>query len=196
MDGKLSMIRRVKQFTPEALINDQEGFRDFVEKTESEILRGISTLVVLIIIDRHENTDPKGIYGYLLLRELEKETKNILIIEEGTLYPLLKKLEKANVVRADRKTVQGRTRKYYYITELGKSVKNHLAGFYSVLTNSMSSLFDFQVDIQTSNAIFCPNCANKISMDDLGAHFCEVCGYNIEALQSSKRTTNKGEDVI
>jgi len=65
MDGKLSMIRRVKQFQTDALINTQE-YRDFVEKTESEILRGISTLVALIIIDRHGD---EGIYGYLLLRD-------------------------------------------------------------------------------------------------------------------------------
>jgi len=185
MDGKLSMIRRVKQFQTDALINTQE-YRDFVEKTESEILRGISTLVALIIIDKHGD---EGIYGYLLLRELEEATQKILVIEEGTLYPLLKKLEKSKVVRADRKTVQGRTRKYYFITEVGKSVKNHLAGFYSILTESMSGLFDLDVTLPKKNVIFCPNCANKI--DDTEAQYCEICGFNIEPLQTKTET---GED--
>ena len=52
------MNRRVKQFQTDALINTPEH-RDFVEKTESEILRGILTLVALIIIDGHAE---EGIY--------------------------------------------------------------------------------------------------------------------------------------
>jgi len=183
------MIKRVKQFQTDALINTQE-YRDFVEKTESEILRGISTLVALIIIDQHEE---EGIYGYLLLRELEKATKNILVIEEGTLYPLLKKLEKDKVVRAERKTVQGRARKYYFITEVGKSVKNHLTGFYSILTESMSSLFNIQVDIQAENIVFCPNCANRVDISDMEQRYCEVCGLNLELLHPEIEK-QEGED--
>jgi len=85
--------------------------------------------------------------------------------------------------------VQGRTRKYYFITEVGKSVKNHLAGFYSILTESMSGLFDLDVTLPKKNVIFCPNCANKI--DDTEAQYCEICGFNIEPLQTKTET---GED--
>jgi len=43
------MIKRVKEFGTKALIASQE-IRDYVEKFESEINRGISTLCILSII--------------------------------------------------------------------------------------------------------------------------------------------------
>ena len=98
-----------------------------------------------------------------------------------------------NKKSCERKTVQGRTRKYYFITEVGISIKNHLAGFYSILTESMSGLFDLDVTLPEQNTIFCPNCANKIDVNDKEAQYCEVCGYNIESL-ASKPKTEKGED--
>ena len=83
------MIRRVKEFGTKALIASQE-IRDYVEKFESEINRGISTLCILAIIDRAENGE---IHGYAILKNLEEETNEMLVVEEGTLYPLLRKLE-------------------------------------------------------------------------------------------------------
>ena len=78
------MIKRIKEFGTEALIASQE-IRDYVEKFESEINRGISTLCILSIIKRAENGE---IHGYAISKNLEDETNEILVIEEGTLYPL------------------------------------------------------------------------------------------------------------
>ncbi|MHA1768034.1 MAG: PadR family transcriptional regulator [Promethearchaeota archaeon] len=181
------MIRRVKQFQTEALINSP-NFRDFVEKAESEILRGISTVVVLKIINNHAS---EGIYGYLLLRELEESTKKILVIEEGTLYPLLKKLEKNGVIRSKHKQVKGRSRKYFFITPEGQKIQNHLMGFFSKLIESMSGLMEIKVDLPEKNVLFCPNCANKIDLLDPNAHFCEVCGLNIQNLITGPKTKSK-----
>ena len=70
------MLKKVKTFHPEALIGT-DHFRTYVESFESELLRGISTVAVLQIIKRYPR---EGIYGYQLLKELEEETKNVLII--------------------------------------------------------------------------------------------------------------------
>ncbi len=152
-----------------------EDFRAFVEKSESEVLRGISTIVVLKIID---DSGSEGIYGYKILQTLEEATKRMLVIEEGTLYPLLKKLEKDNLVNSEKKRVNNRPRKYYAITEEGHQIQNHLNGFLSKLIESMGSFLDMSVELHETKYLFCPNCANKISVDD-EARYCEVCGMNL-----------------
>ena len=172
------MIKRVKQFQPQALISS-EKFRAYVEKSESEILRGISTLTVLKIIEQHS---PKGTYGYQLLKEIEEASKHMLVIEEGTLYPLLKKLVKEGLVETiTRTSEQGRKRKYYFITLEGSKVSNHLNGFFSKLIESISGLFDIGVEL-SEKYFFCPNCANKIDIRDEDTRFCEVCGFNLEGI--------------
>ncbi|MHA1673001.1 MAG: PadR family transcriptional regulator [Promethearchaeota archaeon] len=168
------MIKRIKQFQPEALMSS-EDFRSFVEKSESEVLRGISTIVVLKIID---DAGPEGIYGYKILQTLEIATKQMLVIEEGTLYPLLKKLTKDNLLKSEKKPVNNRKRVYYSITEEGHQIQNHLNGFLSKLIESMGSFLDMTVELQETQFFYCPNCANKISVDD-DARFCEVCGMNL-----------------
>ncbi|MCG3260645.1 MAG: helix-turn-helix transcriptional regulator, partial [Candidatus Heimdallarchaeota archaeon] len=77
------MFRNIKTYREGALIEDEQ-IKSYVESFESELLRGISTLSALSIIQRHPD---EGIYGYQLLKELEQETGRTLIIEEGTLYP-------------------------------------------------------------------------------------------------------------
>jgi DNA-binding PadR family transcriptional regulator len=176
------MIKRVKYFGSNALMGSEE-FRTYVENFESEILRGISTLTILTIIREHDRSDEKGIYGYLLLQELTQRTKNMLIVEEGTLYPLLKKLEKDGIVNSQERTSEeGRTRKYYYMTPYGVEVFNHMSGFFIKLVESLGGLLEFNIDLveNKKNIIFCPNCANKIEISDNTPNFCIVCGYNIQ----------------
>lgn len=75
----------------------------------------------------------------------------MLIIEEGTLYPLLKKLEKDALIQAERKIVNNRPRKYYYITPKGRRIQNHLTGFFNKLIESMSTLFEMKVELHDTN---------------------------------------------
>jgi DNA-binding PadR family transcriptional regulator len=176
------MIKRVKELRPEAEIAS-EGFRDFLEKFESEINRGISKLCVLSIINSHGD---EGIYGYAILKELEEKTNNMLIIEEGTLYPLLRKLEKTDrLIDSQKKTVEGRMRKYYMINENGKKIFNHISGYYTKLTEAISSLIDVNVSLK-EKYFYCPNCANKIDLSDPNVFYCEICGYNLQDIKERR----------
>ena len=186
------MIRQVKQFQNDALINSEE-YRNFVQKTQSEILRGISTVAVLKIISNHAKV---GIYGYELLKELKESTKNTLVIEEGTLYPLLKKLEKGEIIRSEHKEVKSRTRKYYIITSEGQKVQNHLTGFFSKLIESMSDLMEFNVALPKKDVLFCPNCANKIDLTDPDSLYCEVCGLSIQNLKKVPKIKDENGDEL
>jgi PadR family transcriptional regulator PadR len=151
-------------------------FREYVEKQESEINRGISTLCILSIIGEKGGD---GVHGYEILTELRKKTEDMLVIEEGTLYPILRKLEKDGLIKPERER-EGRRRKFYFITENGQKIFNYLSGFYSKLTEAIAPLFDVKVDLKSEKYLFCPMCANKIELSNLDLRFCDVCGHNIE----------------
>ena len=171
------MLKKVKSFHPEALIGS-DHFRTYVESFESELLRGISTVAVLQIIKQYPE---EGIYGYQLLKALEQETNNILIIEEGTLYPLLRKMEKDGVLESTKKELSGRPRKYYTLTDEGHKLLNHMSGFFAKLLEAISPMMDIKIDLPEDKFMFCPNCANKIKLDEV-TKFCEVCGIYVEEL--------------
>lgn len=170
-----NMIKRVKELDPNALIASKE-FRDYVEKQETEINRGISLLCILSILTQ---ADKEGLHGYKILKDLTEKTNEMLVIEEGTLYPILRKLENDNIINSKREE-SGRKRKFYSLTEYGKKIFNHLAGFYSKLTEAIAPLFDVNVDLKSEKYLFCPMCANKIELTNLELRFCDVCGNNIE----------------
>lgn len=66
--------------------------------------------LILAIIDREDS------YGY----EISQTIKLVANIKESTLYPILKKLEKAGYMTTYNQAYQGRKRKYYSITQEGK----------------------------------------------------------------------------
>ncbi|MFW9991615.1 MAG: PadR family transcriptional regulator [Candidatus Odinarchaeota archaeon] len=183
------MLKRLKSFDSSALIQE-ERFRKFLESFESDLLRGIAKLCILRIIKQHGS---EGTYGYQILKEIEDATGNMLVIEEGTLYPMLKNLEswgsgdhQVHLVQVTRKKVSGRTRKYYSITEDGLRVYSHLEGFFTKMVAGISDLFDFKVVIDQQTVLYCPNCSNKIVLDQEGVRFCDICGLNIESIRERK----------
>ena len=157
------MIKRVKEFSTKALFASPE-IREYVEKFESEINRGISTLCILAVIDKTENRE---IHGYAILKNLEEETNEMLAIEEGTLYPLLRKLEDNGILKSEMKVVENRKRKVYSITGQGDKIYNHLSGFYGKLTEAISPLLGINVRLN-EQYLYCPNCANKIDLTEKG----------------------------
>ncbi|MFX1488968.1 MAG: PadR family transcriptional regulator [Promethearchaeota archaeon] len=169
------MIKRVKELDSQALIASKE-FRDYVERQETEINRGISSLCLLSIIMRGGE---EKLHGYKILKDLTEKTNEMLVIEEGTLYPILRKLEADGIIKSEKETT-GRKRKFYMMTEKGEKIFNHLAGFYSKLTEAIAPLFDVKVNLQKDRFLYCPMCANKIDLSNLELKYCAICGYNIE----------------
>ena len=79
--------------------------------------KGVLELCVFAILDK------KDCYGYELVNEI---SKNILI-SEGTIYPLLRRLKNDGYVETYlQESQQGPPRKYYQLTELGKKMKSNL----------------------------------------------------------------------
>jgi len=169
------MIKRVKELRPDVEIASQE-FKEFLEKFQSEINRGISTLCILSIIDQMD--EEGGTYGYEILKELGEQTNNMLVIEEGTLYPLLRNLERDNLIKS-KKQKTGRRKKFYFMTEKGKKILDYLIGYYSKLTKALSGIIDITVNLK-NKYMYCPMCANKMDLTKQEYKYCPVCGYNLE----------------
>ena len=72
-----------------------------------------SILIEFLILAILEQEDS---YGY----EISQTVKIIANIKESTLYPILKRLEKAGYLTTYSKDYQGRRRKYYSLTTQGK----------------------------------------------------------------------------
>lgn len=72
--------------------------------------KGIIEVCVLAVLKRGPS------YGYLIVREMEKCVE----VSESTLYPILKRLEQNGSLKTYRQEYNGRTRKYYRLTEEGQ----------------------------------------------------------------------------
>ena len=162
------LIKKVKGMDTE--------FQEYASKFESEINRGISTLSILSIINQYAES---GVHGYQISKDLQEQTQKMLIIEEGTLYPILRKLEGDRIIKSEREE-EGRKRKFYYITVYGEKIYNYLSGFYSKLTEAIAPLFDVSVHLKQNKYFYCPACSNKIDLKNLEAKYCDVCGHYIE----------------
>ena len=77
-----------------------------------ELRRGVVVLAVLSQMDTAR-------YGYSLIQRLAERG---LDVEEGTLYPLLRRLEKQGLLESEWEIGEARPRKYYRISPLGRKV--------------------------------------------------------------------------
>jgi PadR family transcriptional regulator, regulatory protein PadR len=82
-----------------------------------ELLKGSTSLVLLQLLNERD------MYGYELVKELDKRSDHSLQVKEGTLYPALHKLEKQEYIEFYwQEQEKGPARKYYQITEEGREV--------------------------------------------------------------------------
>ncbi|MFD4490587.1 PadR family transcriptional regulator [Lysinibacillus fusiformis] len=78
----------------------------------TELRRGTLTLAVLSQLRTPQ-------YGYSLVQLLEDSGINI---DQSTLYPLLRRLEKQDLVTSSWDTSESRPRKYYVLSEYGLEI--------------------------------------------------------------------------
>ena len=74
-----------------------------------QLKRGLLEVCVLSAIKNKDS------YGYKII----KDVKPYIEISESTLYPILKRLESANMLTVKSVEHNGRLRKYYHITQNG-----------------------------------------------------------------------------
>jgi len=84
-------------------------------KIRKELLKGSTAIMILKIISKGDA------YGYQITQELYNDSCETFKLNEGTLYPILHTMEKDGLIKSYSKlSDQGRLRKYYSITTIGK----------------------------------------------------------------------------
>ncbi|MGM1045043.1 MAG: PadR family transcriptional regulator [Bacillota bacterium] len=97
-----------------------------------ELRRGTIILGVL-----SQLSEPQ--YGYSLVSVLEEKG---ISVDPGTLYPLLRRLEKQQLLESHWDTNEARPRKYYSLSPLGQVVYQQLCVEWRNMINSLEGLID------------------------------------------------------
>jgi PadR family transcriptional regulator PadR len=106
---------------------------DVYEKLVQELRRGVLVLATLSQLGQTK-------YGYSLIHELAEQGLNI---DQGTLYPLLRRLEADGLLHSQWNTEGSRPRRYYVISPAGASLLQALSdewrGLAAVLNKLLSN---------------------------------------------------------
>lgn len=95
----------------------------------TQFKKGVLELIVLLAVNK------KDMYGYELIMEVSK----VVDVNDGTIYPLLKRLTNERYFETYLvDSTEGPARKYYKITVLGKERVEELRDNWKVFANSVN----------------------------------------------------------
>ncbi|MCM1121476.1 MAG: PadR family transcriptional regulator [Eubacterium sp.] len=86
------------------------------EKYERQMKKGVLDMLVLQLLSKEQ------MYGYQLIMELREKSGDIFCLKEGTLYPILYRLEDEGLVESRWSEAEDKQlpRKYYLMTNKGR----------------------------------------------------------------------------
>jgi len=104
--------------------------RSLLTSLSTELRRGTLTLAVLSQLRTPQ-------YGYSLVQLLEESG---ISIEQSTLYPLLRRLEKQELVTSSWDHTESRPRRYYVLSEFGKEILQQLKTEWDKMSQELTML--------------------------------------------------------
>ena len=117
-----------------------------MKELNKELMASSLSPIVLLILRRQES------YGYEIIQQLRHKTGGQLDVAEGTLYPLLKKMEAKNWIEGNWKKVDsGKERRYYTLTEKGILALEQQYSQFNFIGNLLQNLWE--TPISTSNTL-------------------------------------------
>jgi PadR family transcriptional regulator, regulatory protein PadR len=96
-----------------------------------ELRRGVIVLAVLSQLNEEQ-------YGYSLLKQLSEQG---LEVDQGTLYPLLRRLETQGLLESDWRIEEARPRRYYRISDVGRAALPALRAEWQNIVRVMGRMF-------------------------------------------------------
>lgn len=101
-----------------------------LDKMRFELRRGVLVLAVLASLKQPH-------YGYSLRKQLQDGGVDI---DEGTLYPLIRRLADQELLTSEWRQGEGRERRYYQLSELGSQLLAQLTDEWQNLNNAIGKL--------------------------------------------------------
>jgi DNA-binding PadR family transcriptional regulator len=105
---------------------------------ETEMNRGFLQILVLALLE-------KDMYGYSMVKHIEGLGYKV---EENTLYPLLRRLEKNGWITSKWALGEDRPRKFYTITAEGRAMKAGLLGVWENQNRILNEVNKENVNVQ------------------------------------------------
>lgn len=109
-----------------------DAIEETINSLTVELKRGTTVLLVLSQLRSQE-------YGYSLAQKLEEKK---VPIEAGTLYPLLRRLEKQKLLKSEWDTSESRPRRFYILSDEGKEVYRRLKKEWREISNLIDSILE------------------------------------------------------
>lgn len=109
-----------------------DAIEETINSLTVELKRGTTVLLILSQLRSQE-------YGYSLAQKLEEKK---VPIEAGTLYPLLRRLEKQKLLKSEWDTSESRPRKFYILSDEGKEVYRRLKKEWREISNLIDSILE------------------------------------------------------
>jgi len=101
-----------------------------------DLIKGSSDSILLCSLEQ------QPMYGYQIIKELERRSQGYFKFKEGTLYPALHRLEKSGLIIGKWQTLSnGRPRRYYHITARGHTKLADEKTHWEDFLNAMNLIF-------------------------------------------------------
>ena len=99
-------------------------------------------------------------YGYTLRKSLEEHG---IAIDEGTLYPLLRRLETQGLLVSEWREHDKRNKRFYWLSPAGEEVLELLLEDWEALSASLQSILQRPVQAPVTKSTTAPHAAHKES---------------------------------
>ena len=107
------------------------------ETEKNSFRRGVMSLVLLALLKQ------KDMYGYQLVLETKRQSGDRIITQEGSLYPVLYKLQEQGMVSDYRVQVGKRmTRIYYHLEPAGEEKLRELMQEYNDISTGLRMIME------------------------------------------------------
>ena len=106
------------------------------DKYERQMKKGVLDMLVLKLLRK----EPK--YGYQLILEMKEKSSGTFLLKEGTLYPILYRLDDEGFVESKWSEPEGKqvARKYYVITEQGKAALEEITAVWEQICGGVGKI--------------------------------------------------------
>lgn len=111
-------------------------------KYERQLKKGVLEILVLQLLSKKE------MYGYQIIMELKESSNEMFTLKEGTLYPILYRLEDDELVTSKWSKPHGKevSKKYYMISDAGRKTLQDLRHLWIQFSDEVSTILGDDID--------------------------------------------------